>query len=156
MIVHLQAAKRRASGDAMKRLIEEEEERKRLRRAEEEAERIAQEKARQEMEERQKRELEERRKALAKKRAEVEEKNRQLEVRPKNKLNSNKNHNQGWVRMGRTYMVQCVLFGLVVLDKVVTAFFLVGYFCSWRISQVDLFFKGESHCCVQCVYIQIL
>ncbi|CAM9261120.1 unnamed protein product, partial [Ectocarpus sp. 8 AP-2014] len=74
-----QAAKRRASGDAMKRLIAEEEERKRLRKAEEEAERIAQEKAKQELEERQRRELEERRKALAKKRADLEEKNRRLE-----------------------------------------------------------------------------
>lgn len=74
------AARRRESGDMMKRLIEEEEERKRLRKAEEEAERIAQEKARQEMDERHRRELEERRRALAKKRAEVEEKNRQLEV----------------------------------------------------------------------------
>ncbi|CAM9653059.1 unnamed protein product [Ectocarpus sp. 12 AP-2014] len=74
-----QAAKRRASGDAMKRLIAEEEERKRLRKAEEEAERIAQEKTKQELEERQRRELEERRKALARKRADLEEKNRRLE-----------------------------------------------------------------------------
>lgn len=64
----------------MKRLIAEEEERKRLRKAEEEADRIAQEKAKQELEERQRRELEERRKALAKKRADLEEKNRRLEV----------------------------------------------------------------------------
>lgn len=64
----------------MKRLIEEEEDRKRLRKVQEEAERLAQEKARKEMEERQRRELEERRRALAKKRAEVEGKNRQLEV----------------------------------------------------------------------------
>lgn len=64
----------------MKRLIAEEEGRKRLRKAEEEAERIAQEKAKQELGDRQRRELEERRKALAKKRADLEEKNRRLEV----------------------------------------------------------------------------
>lgn len=67
----------------MKRLIAEEDERKRLRKAEEEASRVEQERAKRELEERQRRELEERRKALAKKRAELEEKNRQLEVRPK-------------------------------------------------------------------------
>lgn len=44
------------------------------------AARLAQEKVRQEAEQRQRRELEERRKTLAKKRAEVEEKNRWLEV----------------------------------------------------------------------------
>lgn len=72
--------KRRESGEAMRRLIAEEEERKRLRKEEEEAARIAQEKAKQEMEERQRRELEERRRALAKKKADLEEKHRQLEV----------------------------------------------------------------------------
>lgn len=83
MIIHvetLKAAKRRASGETMKRLIAEEEDRKRLKKDEEEAAKRAQEQAKQEMEERQRRELEERRKALALKKVEVEEKQRQLEV----------------------------------------------------------------------------
>lgn len=64
----------------MKLLIAEEDERRRRRKEEEVVAMAAQEAARREIEERQRAELEERRKALAIKRAEVEAKNRQLEV----------------------------------------------------------------------------
>lgn len=77
----LQAARRRASGEDMKRLIAEEEERKRAKREEEEEARRAQDKATQEAEEQRRREFQERRRALEKRRAEIDEKNRRLEVR---------------------------------------------------------------------------
>lgn len=64
----------------MKNLIAEEDERKRQIIAGEEAAKVAQEQAKKQAEERHRRELDERRKALAKKKAELEETNRRLEV----------------------------------------------------------------------------